>query len=177
MIATAERIEAKAGRSHATKSRHVADPCLDGLLASATAVALDLSKSGLKHLERAGGISKSRASRWCSEGKGSPLFDVTVVIYRLMQAGQHAGAIAAHVLTTLHASLMPISDAELVRRFWTLMGTESDVEGRENREQATYAVTGDLEGLERATLDEAGVAHELAAVIRELRRRGIDPRK
>lgn len=164
-------------RTHAMQTRNVADVYLDDALASATALSLDLSTSCLKHLERAGGISKTRASRWTKEGKGNPLFDVTKVVYGLMKAGQHAGTIAAHILTTIAQSLMPVSDAELVDRFWKLMGTESDVEGRENRIQSTFAVTGDLDGLERATLDEAGVAHELAAVCRELRRRRIDPRR
>jgi hypothetical protein len=177
MIANVSMIAPPTARAHAMKRRDVADPRLDDALAAATAISLDLSVSGLKHLERAGEVSKTRASRWTKEGKGNPLFDVTRIVYLLMKSGQHAGVIAAHVLTTLAQGLMPIADAELVRRFWMLMGSESDVEGKENRLQATFSVTGDLEGLERATLDEAGVAHELAATIRELRRRNIDPRR
>lgn len=174
MIAT--NMQVPAVRSRATHAPMVADPYLADALASATALSLDLSTTGLKHLERAGGISKSRASRWSREGRGNPLFDVTMVTYRLMQAGQHAGAIAAHVLTTLAQSLMPQSPAELVARFFTLMREESQREGRENEAQAAYAETGDLEALERATLAEAGIQHKLGAVCRELRRRKIDPR-
>lgn len=164
------------GRSHATRRAMVANASLDDCLATATALSLDLSVTGLKHLQNAGGISKSRASRWRSEGRGNPLFDVTALIYRLTATGQSAGAIVAHAFTTLHQALMPISDAELVRRFWLLMGEESEAEGRENLKQATFGYSGDLEGLERAALEEAGTQHELSAVCRELRRRGIDPR-
>src|SRR5687767_2487329 len=140
-------MQGPATRKHATPRAMVADPFLDDSLAAACAMTLDLSVTCLPHLERAGTISKSRASRWVKEGRGNPLFDVTRIVYHLMKSGQHAGAIAAHILTTLSQSLMPISDADLVSRFWSLMGKESDVEGTENRQQATYAMTGDLEGL------------------------------
>lgn len=153
-----------------------ADPVLDDLLAAATAVSLDLATSQVKHLARAGAISPQSASRWRIEGKGNPLFDLTKLIYRLMQMGQHAGVIVAHAMTTLAHSLMPVSDADLVARFWRLMEEEAAKEGRENSAQNTLARTGDLEELERATLDEAGTQVELAATARELRRRRIDPR-
>ena len=160
-----------------TASKCARDPYLEDCLASATAVSLDLSVSGLKHLAKAGGISRSRASRWRSEGKGNPLFEVTSLVFKLMAAGQHAGVLAAHILTTLHQAVMPLTEEELIDRFWLLMGLESEAEGRENHEQAMFAFSGDLEGLEKAALDEAGLQHELAATIRELRRRKIDPRK
>lgn len=175
MIATAT-MQDRRRPSHATIRAMVADPGLDDSLAAATALSLDLSATCLKHIERGGRISKSRASRWTREGRGSPLYDVTTLIYHLTAAGQSAGAIVAHAFTTLHHALMPIEDATLVRRFWELMGSESEKEGVENRAQSTFAVTGDLDGLERATLAEAAEQQELAAVCRELRRRGIDPR-
>lgn len=152
------------------------DPVLDDLLASATALSLELSASGVKQLASAGAISGQSASRWRIEGRGNPLFDVTKVIYRLMQMGQHAGTIVAHALTTLQHGLMPTDPAELVARFWELMSHEAEAEGAENRVQNTFARSGDLLALERATLDEMGTQAELAAVCRELRRRRIDPR-
>jgi len=149
---------------------------LEDVLASATATALQLSSSGVKQLARAGGISSQSASRWRIRGRGNPLYDITAIIYRLMACGQHAGAIVAHTMAVLHQSLMPTSDADLVHRFWSLIELESEAEGRENKATGTFGLTGDLEGLERATLDEAGYAVELAACCRELRRRRIDPR-
>jgi hypothetical protein len=154
-----------------------ADPVLDDLLKSATALSLEMATSQVKHLAKAGGISASRASRWRVHGEGNPLFDLTGLVYRLGAMGQHPGAVAAHVLTTLYHSLMPISDTDLVRRFWNLMDREGDAECRENKAQGRLAGGGSLEDLERATLEEAGVQQELAATIRELRRRGIDPRQ
>lgn len=162
---------------HATSARVVADPILDDLLAEATGMALTLSTTGLKHIERAGGISKARASRWTREGRGNPLYDITVILYRLTVAGQSAGAIVSHAIATLHHGLMPTNDAALVERFWKLMGVESVKEGCENGAQSEFGRSGDLAELERATLDEAGIQQELAAVCRELRRRKIDPRK
>ena len=155
----------------------IADPTLDDALAAATALSLSLSTTALKQLESVGGVSKTRASRWTREGTGNPLHDVTRIVYLLSHIGQRAGVIAAHILTTLAQSLMPLSPSELVARFYMLMRDESRKEGQENEAQAGFAETGDLGAIERATLEEAGAQHELGAVCRELRRRKIDPRK
>ena len=155
----------------------VSDPILDDLLASATAMSLELATSQVKHLAVAGAISVQSASRWRIEGKGNPLFDLTRIVYRLMQMGQHAGALVAHTMSALSHALMPISDADLVARFWSLMDDEAVKEGRENQAQNGFARSGDLKALERATMDEAGTQVELAACARELRRRRIDPRE
>lgn len=152
------------------------DPVLDDLLAGATAVSLSMATSGIKQLALAGAISDRSASRWRVEGRGNPVFDLTGIVYWLARLGQHAGVLIAHLNATLAHGLMPISPDELVTRFWDLMGAESEAEGRENRASSMFARSGDLYELERATLDEAGVQHELAAVCRELRRRKIDPR-
>lgn len=149
---------------------------LDDLLAGATALSLETCASGIKHLAKAGGISGSRASRWRTEGKGNPLYDLTSVVYRLGVMGQHPGAIVAHVLTTMRQALMPVSNDELVRRFWDLMEREDDAECAENKAAARLANGGTLEDVERASLEESAIQQELAATIRELRRRGVDPR-
>lgn len=152
------------------------DLVLEQLQADASAVALDLSVNQVKHLAKAGGVSPSQASRWHTHGRGNPVFDITTMIYRLTQMRQNPGVLIAHAQATLHHSLMPINDAELVERFFTLTEKECEAEGGENKTQAMFARTGDLEELERATIREAGIQTELAAVCRELRRRRIDPR-
>lgn len=149
---------------------------LDDLLAGATALSLDMSTTQNKRLARAGGISASRASRWRTEGRGNPLWDVTSLVYRLGAFGEHPGAVVAHLLTTMRQAMMPLSDADLVRRFWTLMEEEDDAECAENKASARLANGGTMEDLERASLEEATLQQELAATIRELRRRRIDPR-
>lgn len=175
--ATARKMDLPYASGHAQRPRIVArDLCREDVLAAAVATAWDLATSQLKHLAKAGGISISRASRWSRDGRGNPLWDVTTAIYRLVEAGQHPGMIVAHIHTTLSQALMPTTDEALVERFWKLMEEESELEGSENRAQATYARTGDIAALEGATLREAGIQQDLAAVCRELRRRGIDPR-
>lgn len=154
----------------------VSDPRLSDLHASTTADALDLA-GGIKQLALAGGISGSRASAWRKEGKGNPLYDVTELVGKLAALNQHPGAIVAHLYAALHFGLMSATDADLVRRFWSLMEREAEKEGRENGVSQTYARSGDLAGLRRAMLEEAGVQQELAALTLELERRDIDPRK
>jgi hypothetical protein len=148
----------------------------DDLLAAATATALDAASDGIKQLARAGSISGQRASAWRKEGKGNPLYDLNLVVYRLTVMGQHPGAILASLHAAMNQGLLGLSDDQLVDRFWALSRGESEKEARENTASALFAQTGDLEELERAGLAEAGVEMERAAVCRELRRRSIDPR-
>jgi hypothetical protein len=172
MIATAASIGHSRPRAHAQSRRIVAD-----LHASATAVALDLSASQLKHIARAGGISVSRASRWRTEGAGNPLFDTSQFVYGLAQTGQNPAAIVAHLTMILHHGMLGASDDALVQRFWLLMEEEEKAECRENTASKMLARTGDLAALRRALLDEASRQEQLAAVCLELERRGIDPTK
>jgi hypothetical protein len=176
MIAHAANPTHRQGGTHARSGANVARPCLDAMLAASTATAWDMSVSGLKHIERAAGISKSRASRWSREGEGNPLYDVNQIVYKLAALGQHPGAIVASVYQTLHHGMMSLSDAALVERFWKLMRLEAEAQGREDAASQTFAQTGDLGTLRRALLDEAGREQELAAVALELDQRGIDPR-
>jgi hypothetical protein len=165
---------------HAKKSPVVArgavDPRVEELQASAVALSLDLATSQRKHLAVAGGVTVSRASRWATEGRGNPLFDLTQMIVSLTAANQHPGALIAHAHMAMEAALMSVSDADLVRRFWEAMGREAEKEGAENRVSQTFARTGDLEALRRAMLDEAALQTEIAALCLEMERREIDPR-
>lgn len=153
----------------------VSDPRLSDLHASTTADALELA-GGIKQLALAGGITGKRASAWRKEGRGNPLFDVTELVGKLAALNAHPGAIVAHVYAALHYGLMSATDADLVRRFWELLRTEAEAEGRENAASQTFAHSGDLSTLRRTMLDEAGRQQEIAAVTLELERRGIDPR-
>jgi hypothetical protein len=173
-----------AGRNHANPapSAHPpagksSDPVLEDALLGATALCAELVTDDLATLARAGEFSPS----WASEirrngGRGSFIHKTTVLTYRLAnRSAARAWALVAHLKTTLKAALMPTTDAELVLRFWELMDAEADCEGRENTEQGRLARSRDLEALKRATLAEAAVQEELAAVIQELQRRRIDP--
>lgn len=173
--ATPEHENPRASVNRRFGALSVCDPRLSDMHAATTAEALELA-SGIKQLALAGGISGKRASAWRIEGKGNPLYDVTRVVEGLAALNQHPGAIVAHVYMSLHHGLMSATDADLVRRFWSLMEREAEKEGRENGASQMYGRTGDLAGLRRAMLDEAGVQQEIAAVTLELERRGIDPR-
>jgi hypothetical protein len=152
------------------------DPLAEDHLAAATALALDMATTQVKQLAHAGAISPQRASAWRTEGKGNPVYDLSLVVYHLTLMGEHPGAILAQVHTAMLQALLGISDAELVRRFWKALDQECHKEGAENAATAAFARTGDLRGLARAMRGEAGLQHEIAAYAEELDRRGIDPR-
>lgn len=153
-----------------------ADPVLDDHLAAGVGLALDLCTSQVKQLARAAGITPQRASAWRIAGKGNPVYEISSVVYNLTRMGYHPGALIGQVHTAMYQGMLGVSDAELVRRFWSLMESENTKEGAENAASATFARTGDLESLERTKMDEAATEFEIAALSRELRRRGIDPR-
>lgn len=150
---------------------------LDDLLADATAVSLDMAADGIKQLAYAGQISGQRASAWRREGKGNPLHDLTLVVYRLMRIGQRPFHLIAHLMVTINQAMLGLSDEALIRRFWTLTEEECAAECAENLAVARFQADGDLRALERADQEEAERQMERAAVSRELRRRGLDPRK
>jgi len=170
---------AKNGRSlHKGAGKSSApDPILEDCLLGATALCADIASHDLASLARAGGFSAS----WASEmkrtgGKGSFLHKTTVLAYRLAhRRASRAWMIVAHFKTTLKQALMPIASAELIARFHELIDLENECEGRENGAQGRMARTRDLEALKRFTLAEAAVQEELAAVIQEIQRRGLDP--
>jgi hypothetical protein len=175
----ARTVAAGKATARATSARVLArDPrVLDGI-AGTTAVALRAASPRGKRLAAVAGVSESRVSRWRSEGRGNPAFDFALLIHALAdQPHCNAGVLVALARSTLDQALMPISDADLVRRFWTLMEEESIAEGRENMRQAMFALDGNLGGLADTALREAGLTEELAAVCRELQRRRIDPRQ
>lgn len=70
------------------------------------------------------------------------------------------------------------TDEALVERFRSLVRDETVEEGEANKALADYltGASDDLDGVAREHLDEAARERELAAVCREMARRGIDPR-
>lgn len=177
MASLTERHARNAPSFHRACGTSSGDPVLDDALLAATALCADLATADVAELARAGEFSP----QWASEirnhgGKGSFLHKSTVLVYRLARRrANRAWAVVAHLKATLKAALMPTTDADLIERFWELLDAEGEAEGRENIEQGRLARTRDLDALERATLAEAAVQEELAAVIQELRRRRIDP--
>lgn len=150
-------------------------PITEDALAAATATALDLATTGIKQLASAATISPQRASAWRIEGRGNPLYDLSLVVYNLTLAGEHPGAILGQVHTAMLQGLLGISDDALVSRFWKAMEMESAKEGAENAATAMFVRTRDLKGLAKAMRDEAGLQWEIAAYAEELDKRGIDP--
>lgn len=152
------------------------DPVAEECLAAGVALALDMATGPVKRLAKAGSISPQRASAWRSEGKGNPVYDLSLLVFNLTVNGDHPGAILAQVHTAMIQGLLTLSTDALVRRFWTLTDEEHDAECSENRKLSEFQRTGDLEAMERADMGEAMIQMERAAVSRELRRRGVDPR-
>ena len=122
------------------------------------------------------GVEESTARHKRAEGTGVA-FDALLFTYNLARTqGAFASTLIARCRSVHAQALMPISDADLVDRFWTLTAIECTHEGEENNACAQFGRTGDLTGFGEALLKEAATQEELAAVCRELARRKIDPR-
>lgn len=161
--------------NRAGHSRRFFDPMQDEQFAECTRAVFKDCASKAKKIAFAAGVSDSRARHWRTEGRGNFVYEATHFVYGLARMGQGAGVVVAHLMATIHQAMLPMTDDQIVSRFFELMREESQAEGSENEAQATVGHTGDLADLERKTLREAGLQHELAATIRELRRRGINP--
>lgn len=152
-------------------------PDMDAVLREGSAAALKDAAISLKGVQASGAGSSSTAERWWNDGEGSPVLAHSRMIYALAhRPGARAGMLVANANATLAQALMPLSDADLVQRFWDLCKQEARKEGQENECAALLAETGDLLALADADIAEAGIQAERAAVARELHRRGIDPR-
>jgi hypothetical protein len=131
----------------------------------------------LKRLQASGGIGKSEASRWWTEG-GSPLHDLHRMIRIAVEGGWgHAGALVASVRIAARVAYMTLDPAVLVSRFHRLQAQETEAQGKADVAQVTYSQTGDLEGLENALRDHASVLEDLASVVHICRVLEIDPRQ
>ena len=144
---------------------------------TAAADALRQAAPSLKALVYAGAGSTSSASRWWTDAEGSPVLAHDLLLTRLAaRPGGAPGVLISHARATLAASLMPLSDADLVARFWATMNREAVEQGAGDVCESGFYLAGDIAELERCSLREAGVLEERAAICRELRARGLDPR-
>lgn len=144
---------------------------------AASAAALDAARPSLKRLAAAGGVSVSRASRWCSEGTGSPVH----AFFSLMDAlaemdADAASTLLVHADALLQRHIMSADTHTLVQRFWSLVNQENQSEAAENGAFGEFARTGDLRGYAAALKAEASVQVKLAAICEELAERDVDPR-
>lgn len=168
--------------AHASRARKVArDPRRQDAVALLSADALAVVRPSLKRVAAAGGVSLSRASRWCSEGKGSPVHDFYSLLDALLTDGSEdsaaaAASLIAHAETLLVRSTMTADTPELVRRFWSLVNEETQREADENSAFGRFAATGNLKEFARALKLESATQIRLASICEELDERGIDPR-
>lgn len=103
-------------------------------MAAASAEALRALRPSLKAMGLATGLTKSRLSRMCSEGNDGVVYQFFNLLDSLsIHDIDAAGALVAYA-ETLHArSLMAADTAELVARFWTLVGDEAKAEAAGSR--------------------------------------------
>lgn len=124
-------------------------------------------------------ISESRASRvWNEEdGQTGPAFLFGRMMIRMARdPDARPGALVAFARSLLAQSLMPLSDADLLARFWTLMKEETAAQGAGDLVQMAFLASGDLDELAARVMAHAGRAEELAGCAVECKRRRLDPR-
>lgn len=140
---------------------------------------LDLACDGNNgRLARTIGADKADASRWRRGQRNGRHARFFADVYNLAANEKtNPWALLAEAHAAAESGMMALSDEALVRRFAELMRHEAEREGTENGLSQTFALTGDLASLADALIAEAGVEMELAAVCRELDRRGLDPRR
>jgi hypothetical protein len=154
------------------------DRILSYHLAEGTAGALRLASPTIKRLAAAGRISPKRASAWWCEGRGNPVYDVTLLLYHLAQDERcSAEAVLAHFQVTVEqARAATWSVDQVIAEFWRLMDAEPAADGEQKLSAQRFG-RGEAEDLEAAHLREAAVQIELVALKRDLDRRRVDPRQ
>lgn len=175
--ATAAHARAAEDRTQPCGSLSVSDPMLDEMLAEATALSMELAGSA-KAWAGAGDWTARHARRLREGGKGSPLYDLTAILFRLTARRSTRGwVIAAHVESTLVQAMLNMTNDDLVRRYFDLNEEEEPTqECAENRAVIRQSEeTWDPDALDRADLSKAGTHMERRAVVRELKRRKINP--
>lgn len=152
------------------------DTVLAAMLAQATSMALRIAGSA-KALAAAAGVSERHARRMVARGSGNPLYDLTLVVYNLSQRKRsQVYVISAHLESVAIQGALHMDNSELVRRFFRLTEVEEvDAERDENQAVNKAARTWDPMDLEMVDLAKASLHKERAAIVRELRARGINP--
>jgi hypothetical protein len=129
-----------------------------------------------KAAARAAGVSAARVRRWWTEGRGSPLFDVLQIVRAAaLQPNASPGRIVALVHAALHSAYLPMTDSDLTDRFHALMNAETEAQCAADLIQMSACRSWNPAAMRDAVERHAGVLQELAAVIRAMEWRGIDP--
>lgn len=153
------------------------DPRRDDMLAETTALALCSATGAIKQLASAGSISGKRASAWRRSGQGNPLHDLTLIVDRLTRMGQHPHALVVHLCVTITHALIDMRDEDLIQRWEAVCDEEAEAATRARLALLRLPRGGDLAAVERADQEQAERLMERSALAREMRRRGLDPRR
>lgn len=148
---------------------------IDRLTSEALTIA---APNGLAAIERAADISKSTASRWTNGERRSPLHYAARITYALAgEESSRAYALAAAVLSAYKQGLMPLTADELTGRFWSLLDEIEEAISALRRSLNEAFRDGPVDVLHDPLMRVSALTGELAAVVRELKRRGVDPRE
>lgn len=156
----------------------VLDPLVEDQIAEACARTFRQTEASIKALAAAAGKKRRTAARWALEGKGHPLFEVSVVVYRLGQTfGAHAYVFASHVTAmAFQGEVSQLNHNQLIQRYWLTNAAVSETLGELDRARALFALTGDLGNVADVALPAASRLEEFGAIARELERLRLDPR-
>jgi hypothetical protein len=131
-----------------------------------------------KKIASAWGVSTRRVRQMRGGERTAAVSRFFIYLASLPLQGLSPYPLATKVQGVAYQSMiLSMDDNALVKRFWELMAREAEREGIENQCSAMFARNGDVAELADCTEREAAISIELAAVARELSKRGIDPRK
>jgi hypothetical protein len=119
-----------------------------------------------KKLANYAGISDELARRWFKGDPSNPLGRAG----ELQESLPDPDAIAFYF-----QRLLPVSDDELIARFFRLLRESTAAEADQIRRKVALAEEHDLTGLQEASAREGDLDQRLAATIAELRERRLDP--
>lgn len=119
----------------------------------------------------AAGVSVELARRWFNGDASNPIGRAL----ELQQSLPGPFAIASLFTTRAIRTLLPMDDAQLIARFFTLLREATRAEAEQIARKVALAERRDLAGLRDASERESAMDQELAAVCAELLERGLDP--
>jgi hypothetical protein len=117
------------------------------------------------------GVSDELARRWFNGDPSNPLGRAA----ELQESVPDPEAVAFFFQTRARQRLMPMSDEELIARFFSLLRESTAAEADQIRRKVALAEEHDLTGLQEASAREGDLDQRLAATIGELRERRLDP--
>lgn len=117
------------------------------------------------------GVSPQTVSDYRTKGAGALLRFNLQIDALSADPDAHPERLIVECEVTYQRSLMPLSDDQLIVRFWDLTRAEAAAEAGLNEAQQMYAVTGDLRALASAAKVVAANAKAIAAVAEEIAER------